>query len=152
MKNIELLAPAGNLSRLKVALAYGADAVYAGGDSFSLRVRAKNFTDEELEEAIRYTHSLGKKFYLALNVIPHNEDLDEFAHYVKNVKKLKPDAFIISDLGAFSLAKEHAPEIPIHISTQANNVNYKTVDMWHSLGAERVVLARELSFDEVREI
>ncbi len=152
MNNIELLAPAGNLSRLKVALAYGADAVYAGGDSFSLRVRAKNFTDEELEEAIRYTHSLGKKFYLALNVIPHNEDLDNFIEYIKKVKNFSPDAFIISDLGAFSLAKEYAPEIPIHISTQANNVNYKTVDMWHSLGAERVVLARELSLDEVKTI
>lgn len=152
MNNIELLAPAGNLSRLKVALAYGADAVYAGGDSFSLRVRAKNFTDEELAEAIRYTHEKGKKIYIALNIIPHNDDIDEFIEYIKKIKVLKPDAFIISDLGAFSLAKEHAPEIPIHISTQANNVNYKTVDMWHKLGAERVVLARELSFDEVREI
>ena len=152
MKNIELLAPAGNLSRLKVALAYGADAVYAGGDSFSLRVRAKNFTDEELTEGIRYTHKLGKKFYLALNVIPHNDDIDSFIEYVKEVKKLKPDAFIISDLGAFNLAKEYAPEIPIHISTQANNVNYATVDAWHKMGAERVVLARELSFDEVKTI
>ena len=152
MNNIELLAPAGNLSRLKVALAYGADAVYAGGDSFSLRVRAKNFSDEELAEAIRYTHKKGKKIYIALNVIPHNDDIEEFIEYVKKIKELKPDAFIISDLGAFSLAKEHAPEIPIHISTQANNVNYKTVDMWHSLGAERVVLARELSFDEVKTI
>ncbi|MBO5733857.1 MAG: U32 family peptidase C-terminal domain-containing protein [Clostridia bacterium] len=152
MKNIELLAPAGNLSRLKVALAYGADAVYAGGDSFSLRVRAKNFTDEELAEAIRYTHAAGKKFYLALNVIPHNEDIDLFIEYIKQVKELKPDAFIISDLGAFNLAKEHAPEIPIHVSTQANNVNYATVDSWHKMGAERVVLARELSFDEVHTI
>ena len=152
MNNIELLAPAGNLSRLKVALAYGADAVYAGGDAFSLRVRAKNFTDEELEEAIRYTHKLGKKIYIALNVIPHNDDIENFIEYIKKLKALKPDAFIISDLGAFSLAKEYAPEIPIHISTQANNVNYKTVDMWHKLGAERVVLARELSFDEVKEI
>lgn len=152
MKKIELLAPAGNLSRLKVALAYGADAVYAGGDSFSLRVRAKNFTDEELAEGIRYTHALGKKFYLALNVIPHNEDIDTLINYVKEVKELKPDAFIISDLGAFNIAKKYAPEIPIHISTQANNVNYMTVDSWHKMGAERVVLARELSFDEVKTI
>lgn len=152
MKNIELLAPAGNLNRLKVALAYGADAVYAGGDSFSLRVRAKNFTDEELAEGIRYTHSLGKKFYLALNVIPHNEDIDNFIEYIKDVKELKPDAFIISDLGAFNLAKQYASEIPIHVSTQANNVNYATVDSWHKMGAERVVLARELSFDEVKTI
>ena len=152
MNKIELLAPAGNLSRLKIALAYGADAVYAGGDSFSLRVRAKNFTDEELAEGIRYTHSLGKKFYLALNVIPHNDDIDSFIEYIKQVKELKPDAFIISDLGAFNLAKEYAPQIPIHVSTQANNVNYMTVDSWHKMGAERVVLARELSFDEVKTI
>ena len=152
MKKIELLSPAGNLNRLKVALAYGADAVYAGGDSFSLRVRAKNFTDEELAEGIRYTHSLGKKFYLALNVIPHNEDIEPFIEYLKEVKKLSPDAFIISDLGAFNLAKQYAPEIPIHVSTQANNVNFMTVDAWHKMGAERVVLARELSFDEVKTI
>jgi len=152
MTKIELLAPAGNLNRLKVALAYGADAVYAGGDAFSLRVRAKNFTDEELKEGIEYTHSLGKKFYLALNVIPHNDDIDTFIEYVKEVKKLKPDAFIISDLGAFNLAKKYAPEVPIHISTQANNVNYMTVDAWHKMGAERVVLARELSFAEVKTI
>lgn len=152
MNKIELLAPAGNLSRLKIALAYGADAVYAGGDSFSLRVRAKNFTDEELAEGIRHTHSLGKKFYLALNVIPHNEDIDTLIEYIKQVKELSPDAFIISDLGAFNIAKEYAPEIPIHVSTQANNVNYMTVDSWHKMGAERVVLARELSFDEVKTI
>ncbi len=152
MNKIELLAPAGNLNRLKIALAYGADAVYAGGDSFSLRVRAKNFTDEELAEGIKYTHSLGKKFYLALNVIPHNDDIEAFIEYIKQVKELKPDAFIISDLGAFNLAKEYAPEIPIHVSTQANNVNYMTVDSWHKMGAERVVLARELSFDEVKTI
>lgn len=152
MNNIELLAPAGNLSRLKVALAYGADAVYAGGDSFSLRVRAKNFTEEELAEGIRYTHELGKKFYLALNVIPHNDDIEDFIEYIKWVKTLKPDAFIISDLGAFNIAKEYAPEIPIHVSTQANNVNYMTVDSWHKMGAERVVLARELSLSEVKTI
>ena len=152
MNNIELLAPAGNLSRLKVALAYGADAVYAGGDSFSLRVRAKNFSDEDLAEAIRYTREKGKKIYIALNVIPHNDDIEQLVEYIKKLQKLSPDAFIISDLGAFSLAKEYAPEIPIHISTQANNVNYKTVDMWHKLGAERVVLARELSFSEIKEI
>ncbi len=152
MNKIELLAPAGNLNRLKIALAYGADAVYAGGDSFSLRVRSKNFTDEELTEGIKYTHSLGKKFYLALNVIPHNDDIESFIEYLKQVKELKPDAFIISDLGAFNLAKEYAPEIPIHVSTQANNVNYMTVDSWHKMGAERVVLARELSFDEVKTI
>lgn len=152
MNNIELLAPAGNLSRLKVALAFGADAVYAGGDSFSLRVRAKNFTEEELAEGIRYTHELGKKFYLALNVIPHNDDIEDFIEYIKWVKTLKPDAFIISDLGAFNIAKRYAPEIPIHVSTQANNVNYMTVDSWHKLGAERVVLARELSLSEVKTI
>lgn len=152
MNKYELLAPAGNLERLKVALLYGADAVYAGGDAFSLRVRAKNFSYEELARGIDYTHKAGKKFYLTANVILHNRDIDDFISYLQDVKKLSPDGLIISDLGAFQLAKEFAPEIPIHVSTQANNVNYATVDSWHKLGASRVVLARELTLPEVKTI
>ena len=152
MNNLELLAPAGNLERLKVALAYGADAVYAGGDAFSLRVRAKNFSQKDLEEAVSYTHARNKKFYLTANIILHNEDIDNFITFLKEANTLGPDALIISDPGAFTLAKEFAPDIPIHISTQANNVNYATVNFWHKQGASRVVLARELSLDAVKTI
>lgn len=152
MNKIELLAPAGNLERLKVALSYGADAVYAGGDAFSLRVRAKNFSSEELKEGIEYTHQLGRKFYLTANILMHNNDISAFTEFLSEANTLSPDGLIISDLGAFSLAKEYAPDIPVHISTQANNTNYKTVDFWHKLGASRVVLARELTLPEVKEI
>ena len=152
MNKIELLAPAGNLERLKVALLYGADAVYAGGDAFSLRVRAKNFSYDDLARGIELTHKAGKKFYLTANVILHNEEIDDFISYLNQIKTLAPDGLIISDLGAFHLAKEFAPEIPIHVSTQANNVNYATVNTWHKLGASRVVLARELTLSEVATI
>lgn len=152
MNNIELLAPAGNLERMKVAFAYGADAVYAGGDAFSLRVRAKNFSYEDLASGIAYAHKLNKKFYLTANIILHNSDIEEFIEFLKDANELKPDALIISDPGAFTLAKKYAPQIPIHISTQANNVNYETVNFWHKLGASRVVLARELTLSEVKEI
>jgi len=152
MNNIELLAPAGNLERLKVALLYGADAVYAGGDAFSLRVRAKNFSYDELARGIEYTHQKGKKFYLTANVILHNEDIDAFVSFLQRANELNPDALIISDPGAVALAREFAPTIPIHISTQANNVNYATVNFWHKLGAQRVVLARELTLNEVKTI
>lgn len=149
---VELLAPAGNLERLKVALCYGADAVYAGGDAFSLRVRAKNFSSEDLKRGIDLVHNAGKKFYLTANVILHNHEIEPFIEYLEDVKKLGPDALIISDLGAFELAREYAPEIPVHISTQANNVNYATVNSWHKRGASRVVLGRELSLAEVKTI
>lgn len=152
MNKIELLAPAGNLERLKVALAYGADAVYAGGDAFSLRVRAKNFSYEDLARGIEFTHSQGKKFYLTANVILHNDDIEDFIAFLKDANRLCPDGLILSDPGAFHLAKEFAPHIPIHISTQANNVNYETVNFWHRLGAQRVVLARELTLEDVKTI
>lgn len=152
MNKIELLAPAGNLERLKVAITYGADAVYAGGDAFSLRVRAKNFSYEDLSRGIEYAHKHNKKFYLTANIILHNKDIEEFITYLEDVEKLGPDALIISDPGAFALAKKYAPTIPIHISTQANNVNYETVNFWHKQGASRVVLARELSLSEVKTI
>lgn len=152
MKKPELLAPAGSLSKLKYAIMYGADAVYIGGEAFSLRVAAKNFTMEEIEEGIRFAHERGKKVYITANIIPHNADIERFPEFVKEVDKLGADAIIVSDLGTFSIVREVAPNLEIHISTQANNTNYKSAQMWHSLGAKRVILARDLSFKEIRQI
>lgn len=148
----ELLAPAGSLEKLKTAFLYGADAVYIGGESYSLRVAAENFSSEEIKEGIEFAHNLGKKVYITANIIPHNNDLSGFETYIKEVKAYGADAVIISDLGLFSIAKEAAPDLDIHISTQANNVNYATCNMWHKMGAKRVILARELSFKEIAEI
>ncbi len=152
MDKIELLAPAGNLYKLKIALKYGADAVYIGGESFSLRTAADNFTVEEMARGIEFAHSMGKKVYVTANIIPHNRDLDEMKAYFREIYELGADAALISDLGAFTLCRESAPELDIHISTQANNTNYATVNAWKRLGASRVVLAREMTLDEVREI
>ena len=152
MKKPELLAPAGTLSRLKTALAFGADAVYAGGEAFSMRSASKNFSSDDLKEARELTLAQNKKLYIAVNVIPHNRDLEELANYLEELSALSPDALIISDLGVFTMAQRLAPDVPIHISTQANNTNAETFAAWHRLGAERVVCARELSFDEIREI
>ena len=152
MNKPELLAPAGNLYKLKIALKYGADAVYIGGESFSLRTAADNFTHDEMAEGIRFAHDMGKKVYITANIIPHNRDLAEMERYFREIYELGADAVLISDLGAFSICREAAPHLEIHISTQANNTNYKTVDMWHRLGAKRVVLAREMSLSEIREI
>ncbi|MBE7049324.1 MAG: U32 family peptidase [Ruminococcaceae bacterium] len=153
MKNkVELLAPAGSLQKLKYAIEYGADAVYIGGEAFSLRVAAKNFSIDEIKEGIEFAHKRGKKVYITANIIPHNEDLKEFPDFVKEVDSLGADAIIVSDLGAFAIVKEIAPNLEIHISTQANNTNYMSAKMWHELGAKRVVLARDLSFEEIREI
>lgn len=152
MNKVELLAPAGSLEKLKVALIYGADAVYIGGEQFSLRVAAKNFTNEEIKEGIDFAHKMGKKVYITANIIGHNDDIKEFPKFVKEVDKMGADAIIISDLGMFSIAKEVAPNLEIHISTQANNVNYATANMWNSLGAKRIVLGRDLSLEEIKEI
>ncbi len=152
MKKPELLAPAGTLSRLKTAIAFGADAVYAGGEAFSMRSASKNFSSDDLKEARELTLAQGKKLYIAVNVIPHNRDLEELAKYLEELSELSPDALIISDLGVFNMAQRIAPNVPIHISTQANNTNAETFAAWHKLGAERVVCARELSFDEIRDI
>lgn len=151
-KNIELLAPAGSLTKLKYAIEYGADAVYIGGEEFSLRVASQNFTLAEIEEGINYAHQRGKKVYITANIIPHNEDLVEFPDFVRQVADLGADAIIVSDLGMFSIVKEVAPNLDIHISTQANNTNYASAKMWYSLGAKRVILARDLSFKEIGEI
>ena len=153
MKNqIELLAPAGSLTKLKYAIEYGADAVYIGGEEFSLRVASKNFTLPEIEEGIAFAHERGKKVYITANIIPHNEDLKNFPDFVRQVADLGADAIIVSDLGMFSIVREVAPNLDIHISTQANNTNYASAKMWYSLGATRVILARDLSFKEIEEI
>lgn len=149
---VELLAPAGSLNKLKYALKYGADAVYIGGEEFSLRTASKNFTNEEIKEGIEFAHNMGKKVYITANIIAHNRDLKEFPDFVREVDKMGADAIIVSDLGMMDIVKEVAPNLEIHISTQANNVNYGTVKAWYRLGAKRVILARDLSFDEIREI
>ncbi|MBQ4527433.1 MAG: U32 family peptidase C-terminal domain-containing protein [Clostridia bacterium] len=148
----ELLAPAGSLTKLKYAIEYGADAVYIGGEAFSLRVAAKNFSIEEIREGIEFAHARGKKVYITANIIPHNEDLVEFPDFVREVDSLGADAIIVSDLGTFSIVREVAPNLDIHISTQANNTNYMSAKTWYKMGAKRVVVARDLSLKEVGEI
>lgn len=152
MKKPELLAPAGNLEKLKKAFIYGADAVYVGGEEFSLRVAAENFTIDELKEGIEFAHQRDGKVYLTANIIPHNKDIDEYREYLNKVKDIGIDAVILSDLGMFSITREVAPDLEIHISTQANNVNYQSARAWYELGAKRVILAREMSLEEIKEI
>ncbi|AKL95264.1 collagenase [Clostridium aceticum] len=152
MKRVELLAPAGDLERLKVAVIYGADAIYLGGEIFGLRAAAKNFTLEELQEGIKFAHERGVKVFVTANIIPHNEDLKALPQYLKEIEKVGVDAVIVSDPGTFSIVRETVPTMEVHISTQANNTNHSTVTFWHNLGAKRVVLARELSFGEIKEI
>ncbi len=152
MKKPELLAPAGNLEKLKKAFLYGADAVYIGGEEFSLRVAAENFTIEEMKEGIAFAHERGGKVYLTANIIPHNQDIDEYEKYLAEVKDIGLDAVILSDLGMFQITRELAPELEIHVSTQANNVNYRSARAWREMGAKRVILAREMSLAEIKEI
>ena len=148
----ELLIPAGSLDVLKVAVQYGADAVYIGGEIFSLRANAKNFTKEKMQEGIAYAHEHGVKVYVTANITGHNSDLQAAREYFTELKEVKPDAIIISDPGMFEIAKEVCPEIERHISTQANNTNYATFNFWKAQGATRVVTARELSMKEIKEI
>ena len=148
----ELLIPAGSLEVLKTAVIYGADAVYIGGDAFSLRAKAKNFSKEEMEEGIAFAHERGVKVYVTANIFAHNYDLNAAEKYFAELKEIKPDALIISDPGMFSLARKICPEIEIHISTQANNTNYLTYNFWWEQGAKRVVTARELSLAETKQI
>ena len=152
MRDIELLIPANSLEVLKVAVEYGADAVYIGGEAFSLRAKAKNFSHEDMAEGIRYAHERGKKVYVTANILAHNYDLDAAREYFRELKELKPDALIISDPGMYTIAMEECPEIERHISTQANNTNYLTYRFWYNQGAKRVVSARELSLKEIKEI
>ena len=148
----ELLIPASSLEVLKVAVIFGADAVYIGGEAFGLRAKAKNFSMEEMAEGIRFAHEHDVKVYVTANILAHNDDLDGARAYFQELKEIGPDALIISDPGMFSIAREVCPEIDIHISTQANNVNYMTFRFWGAQGATRVVTGRELSLKEIREI
>ncbi|MGN1093255.1 MAG: U32 family peptidase [Monoglobaceae bacterium] len=148
----ELLAPAGNLEKLKTALTYGADAVYIGGEEFSLRVAADNFTNDEIRQGVEFAKSRDKKVYLTANIIPHNNDIDEYEKFLREVKDIGIDAVILSDLGMFDITREIAPELDIHVSTQANNVNYRSARKWYEMGAKRVILAREMSLGEISEI
>lgn len=152
MKKIELLAPAGSLKKLKTAIDFGADAVYAGGKEFSLRAYADNFTLDEMREGVKYCHERGKKMYVTVNIFPKNRDFEVAKDYFKALESIGVDAVLITDAGLISLCKKVAPNLPIHLSTQANTLNKYTVEFWASQGVERVVLARELSFDEIKEI
>ncbi|MEE1362651.1 MAG: U32 family peptidase [Selenomonadaceae bacterium] len=152
MKKPELLAPAGNMEKLKMALLYGADAVYLGGKSFGLRAFGGNFSHEELKEAVEFAHNLGKKVYVTVNIFPHNIDVEALPDYLAYLNEIRVDALLVADLGVFTLAKQYAPDIELHISTQANNTNYVTVNAWKDMGATRVVMARELSLQELKTI
>ncbi|MBP5325711.1 MAG: U32 family peptidase [Pseudobutyrivibrio sp.] len=152
MRNTELLVPASSLEVLKVAVIYGADAVYIGGEVYGLRAKAKNFSKEDMIEGIKFAHDHGVKVYVTANILAHNGDLDGVREYFKELKEIKPDALIIADPAVFMLAKEICPEIERHVSTQANNTNYGTYKFWYDLGAKRVVSARELSLAEIKEI
>ncbi len=152
MKRPELLVPAGSLEVLKIAVIYGADAVYIGGEAFGLRAKAKNFTLEEMAQGIAFAHAHQAKVYVTANIFAHNADIDGVREYFTQIKEIKPDALIISDPGVFAIAKTICPNIECHISTQANNTNYETFRFWHQLGAKRVVAARELLLSELREI
>ena len=149
---VELLAPAGSLEKLKMAIIYGADAVYLGGEEFGLRANAENFTAEEMQQGIDFVHSRGKKAYVTMNIIPHNEDLQGMPEYVKLIEKMEADAIILSDPGVFSIVRDVAPGMEIHLSTQANNTNWKSAAFWHGIGVKRIILARELSLKEISEI
>ncbi len=152
MEKIELLAPAGSLDRLKIALLYGADAVYFGGRNYSLRANAKNLSINEINEACEYAHNLGKKVYVTVNIVFHNEDTEGLKDYLKDLEKCGVDAIIVSDPLVIDIVKDNKINLPIHISTQYSSVNYETVKFWKDLGVERVVLGRECSREEIKEI
>lgn len=152
MKKIELLAPAGDLEKLKIAVMYGADAVYLGGTSFGLRAKAKNFDYAQMKEGIDFAHAHGVKVYVTCNIFAHNEDFNELPDYFKQLEELGADAVLVADPGVFATARETVPDMDIHISTQANNTNYNSALFWHKLGAKRIVMARELSLKEIKGI
>lgn len=152
MNNLELLAPAGNIEKMKYALAYGADAVYAGIPRFSLRTKDNDFRMDTIKSAIDYTHENGRKIYLTLNAFPHNSKIESFQTALQMVAELKPDGIILADPGVIMLAAKYCPEIPVHLSTQANTVNWAAVKFWQSMGVKRIILSRELSLKEISEI
>lgn len=152
MKKPEILSPAGNLEKLKTAIDFGADAVYLGGNKLNLRAFADNFTNEDLKEGIKYAHDRGKKVYVTMNVFPHNEDLEGLEEYLTELYNLGADALIVSDPGIIMTAREVVPNLELHLSTQANNVNHKSAVFWYKQGIKRIVLARELSMKEIEEM
>ncbi|WP_295155989.1 U32 family peptidase [Selenomonas sp. AE3005] len=152
IKKPELLAPAGNLEKMKMAVLYGADAVYLGGKAFGLRALGGNFTYEELKEAVDFAHARGRKVYVTVNIFPHNSDIEKLPDYLRYLQEINVDALLVADLGVFMLCRKLIPNMELHISTQANNTNWATVNAWKELGAKRVVLAREMSLNEIREI
>lgn len=152
MRVPELLVPASSLEVLKVAVVFGADAVYIGGEVFGLRAKAKNFTLDEMREGVEFAHAHGVKVYVTANILAHNDDLEGVRRYFEELKNVAPDALIISDPGVFMIAREVLPDMELHVSTQANNTNYGTYRFWQQQGAKRVVSARELSLKEIREI
>lgn len=152
MRKFELLSPAGNMDKLQMAIRYGADAVYCAGHAFGLRASSANFSNDELIEAVNFVHERGKRIYVTCNIIPHNEDLTGLDEYLLFLEKIGVDAILVADLGIFHLAKKIAPKLEIHISTQANTTNWMTADFWKEQGASRVVVAREVSIEDIKEI
>lgn len=151
-RKIELLAPAGDLEKLKIAVLYGADAVYLGGTSFGLRAKAKNFDYDQMKEGVDFAHEHGAKVYVTCNIFAHNDDFSGLPEYLKELEKIGVDAILVADPGMFAVARKTVPNMDIHISTQANNTNYHTALFWKNLGATRVVMARELSLKEIKGI
>lgn len=151
-RELELLIPASSLEVLKTAVIFGADAVYIGGEAFGLRAKAKNFSMEDMKLGIAFAHEHDVKVYVTANILAHNKDIEDARQYFEELKKIEPDAVIISDPGLFMIAKDVLPDIDIHVSTQANNTNYSTFNFWEKMGAKRVVTARELSLAEIKEI
>lgn len=152
MKKPELLAPAGSLEKLKIAVTYGADAVYFGGQRFGLRAFSENFTREEMAEAVQFAHERNVKAYVTVNIFPHNEDLIGLPEYLRELEEVGVDAILFSDPGVFRIARQAIPNMALHVSTQANNVNWSSALFWQELGVQRIVLARELSLSEIAEI
>ena len=152
MKKPEIVAPAGNFEKLKIAVLYGADAVYVGGKEYGLRAGAENFTFEELKQGIEFAHNRGCKVYITANIYAHNKDLEGMKIYFKKLKELNADGLIVSDPGAAVIAMENVPSIPLHLSTQANCTNWASALFWENMGFKRIILARELSISEIKEI
>ena len=152
MKKLELLAPAGDLEKLRIAVDYGADAVYFGGEMFSLRAGAGNLTVDEIREGVKYAHERNVKCHMAFNIFAHNEDIEPLRNYIREIRDIPIDAFIVSDPGVIGIIREAIPDAELHLSTQANMTNYATAAFWHSQGIKRLVTARELTFDEIKEI
>ena len=152
MRKVELLAPAGDLERLKIAFTYGADAVYIGGEIFGMRSAAKNFSKEDMIEGVNFAHERGKQVFVTINIIPRNDDLLQLKDYLLELQEIGVDAVIVSDPGVFTYVKETIPNMEIHISTQASTTNAASAAFWYKQGAKRVVTARELSFEEIKEL